>query len=445
MILKIFSLVLLCTVRTALASDARAFYNYLKEIAEPEQAVEGAAANGREGRQSIPLSIFSLNGFANFTYNVASIPTNYPIACGGDDRNYCNYPDLPLIETYDLNYFSRRPIPSGRCPDGYTKSPTFDCLNIAPAFFETTCCVYLGTTTPSTNDVCTGSIDAAWTLCNGTVYIASGAYVWLYDVSSTGAMTLRAGPIALSAISGGCVTRDLSEATVNGNCDVVFFNLNDQYYTTSYRTSSISCSGPNLNTNLGVGGTPNQAFRVGGSTTIYHLDGDGFVVGLPLGYLFNCGSNTTSGISITPPGVIGTSPYINCSAVTYVSSLDILVYFCGSTIYRVTRTGVLSSTSTLTSVLSNCGSTTTTTSSGSSAVAPVVYIPYPIYPVFMGSNSPGGSTPGGSYTPGTSYSSPSSPSSYSYSPSPSPMSPSPSPSSSYSYSPSPSPGTSYSG
>lgn len=283
-----FLLFLLYVVRPSDASDAKSFFAYIKEIAEPTAEV---ASNGREGRQTItgPLSFtFSLNGVSNYTFSVANIPTNFPIACGGDDRNYCNYPDLPLVETYDLNYYSRRPIPSGRCPDGYTKMPTFDCLNIAPALFETTCCVYLGSTVPNICNTAT-IIDAWWTLCNGTTYLASGAYAWQYDQN----LKFIQGPILLASLTGGCISRDLAEAEVDGNCNVQFFNLQDQYFVTDYATGSLSCTGPSLVTNLCLTGTPGLVYNVGRGTTIYKIDGDGFQTVLGNGFNFLIGGNVT--------------------------------------------------------------------------------------------------------------------------------------------------------
>jgi hypothetical protein len=56
-------------VRTGYASDAKSFFAYIKEIAEPMVADHG----GREGRQlglanTGPLSVtFALNGVSNFS------------------------------------------------------------------------------------------------------------------------------------------------------------------------------------------------------------------------------------------------------------------------------------------------------------------------------------------------------------------------------------------
>lgn len=410
--LKFLLPALLCLVRTAYASDAKSFFAYIKEIAEPAQVQSG----DREGRQVGPLSItFSLNGISNFTFNVANIPTNFPVACGGDDRNYCNYPDLPLIETYDLNYYSRRPIPSGRCPDGYTKMPTFDCLNIAPALFETTCCMFMSTVP----NICLAgaTIDAFWQLCNGSIYISSGAYAWQY----TSTFQYVQGPILLAALTGGCVSRDLAEAEVDGSCNVQFFNLNDQYFVTDYATGSLACTGPSLVTNLGITGTPSLVYGLGRGTIIYHIDGDGFQVVLSDGYNFICGGNVTNMVAVQPPLLANQSPYVNCTAASYIQSSDNICYIClESSInqYRcLTRGGVVSGTTqTLASLLSNCGATS------SASVAPLVYIPYPIYPVFTGqqqsnnyapSPSSYGSSSSGGYAsaPSASYgSSPASPS-----------------------------------
>lgn len=375
---------LLCLVRTAYASDAKSFFTYIKEIAEPLPVKD---IGGRQSRQlglanTGPLSItFSLNGVSNFTFNVANIPTNYPIMCGGDDRNYCNYPDLPLIETYDLNYYSRRPIPSGRCPDGYTKMPTFDCLNIAPALFETTCCMFMSTVP----NICTTSvIDAAWTLCNGSIYISSGAYAWQYDSN----FNYIQGPVMLAALTGGCVSRDLAEAEVDGSCNVQFFNLNDQYFVTDYATGSLGCTGPSLVTNLGITGTPGLVYGLGRGTLIYHIDGDGFQVVLSDGYNFIVGGNVTNMVSVLPPSPLAGAPYVNCSAATYIPARDIVCYIClESSINQVrctSRNGqTILAVQTLASLLSNCAV-------NANAVAPLVYIPYPIYPVFTGQQQPTG-------------------------------------------------------
>ena len=55
------------------------------------------------------------------------------VKCGGDNRNFCNYPELPFIETLNVpsvlasaNQLNR--LPSGRCPDGYNKLPTMGLL-----------------------------------------------------------------------------------------------------------------------------------------------------------------------------------------------------------------------------------------------------------------------------------------------------------------------------
>lgn len=75
----------------------------------------------------------------------------------------------------------------------------------------------------ATIDICspTTTIDAIWTLCNGSVYISSGAYAWRYNQN----LNLQQGPIMIAALTGGCVSRDLAEAEVDGNCNVQFFNV----------------------------------------------------------------------------------------------------------------------------------------------------------------------------------------------------------------------------
>ena len=80
--------------------------------------------------------------------------------------------------------------------------------------------MFVSGTTPN---ICTASttVDALWTLCNGSLYISSGAYAWQY--TSTG--TFVQGPVLLAALTGGCVSRDLAEAETDGNCNVQFFNV----------------------------------------------------------------------------------------------------------------------------------------------------------------------------------------------------------------------------
>lgn len=371
--------IIFCIVRPTIASDAKSFFAHLRDISEP-------APNGREGR----TVVFSFNGHTNFTFNTANIPTTFPIACGGDDRNYCNYPDLPLLETYDLNYYSRRPIPSGRCPDGYTKMPTFDCLNIAPALFETTCCVFMSTVP----NICSSGfvVDALFALCNGSVYVTSGAYAWRLDQN----LQLQQGPIMLAALSGGAVSRDLAEAEVDGNCNVQFFNMADQYFVTNFADGSLSSSGPFLVSNLCLPGTPGIVFGTGTrGGNIYKIDGDGYVMVLNDGYNFVCGANTTCSIQVTPPGCIGRAPQINATAATYLASRDLLAFIIndGGTNYVVysTRAGVCQTRV----ALNFCGTTTTTNTN----VAPLVYIPYPIYPVFQQNQQQYSYAPAPGYAP----------------------------------------------
>lgn len=378
--------IVLCLVRPSLASDAKSFFAYLSEVAEPASLAD----NGREARQTCngPLCItFSLNGVSNFTFNMANIPTTFPIACGGDDRNYCNYPDIPMLETNDLDYYSRRPIPSGRCPDGYTKMPTFDCLNIAPALFETTCCVFLSTTP----DICSSSfvIDAVWTLCNGSVYISSGAYAWRLDQN----MAVQQGPMLLAALTGGSVSRDLAEAETDGNCNVQFFNMADQYWITNYADGSLSSTGPFLVTNLCLSGTPGIVYNSGSrGSLVYKLDGVGnFYMVSSDGYNFQIGSNLTCSVNVVPPGVIPTAPYLNATAATYLPSLDLIAFFIpnsvitsggtGYSIRYLTRAGVRTAT---VNPWSPCSTVAAT--AAAAAVAPLVYIPYPVYPIFTQQN-----------------------------------------------------------
>lgn len=368
--------VMLCLFRPTIASDAKSFFAYLREIAEPATPL---TENGRESRQTAtcsgPLCItFSLNGVSNFTFNIAQIPTTFPIACGGDDRNYCNYPDLPLMETSDLDYYSRRPIPSGRCPDGYTKLPTFDCLNIAPALFETTCCVFMSTTP----DICSASfvVDAMWTLCNGSVYISSGAYAWRLNQN----FVVQQGPIMLAALTGGSISRDLSEAETDGNCNVQFFNMADQYWVTDFATGSLSTVGPNLVSNLCLPGTPGLVFGTGSrGSLVYKIDGEVYHMVSTDGYTFQIGANNTCSVQVNPPGCIGVSPQINATAATYLPQRDLLAFIynlgAGNMLVTATRAGVCGTAT----AISFCSATTTT----SSQVAPVVYIPYPVYPIFF--------------------------------------------------------------
>jgi hypothetical protein len=368
----------LCLVRPGFASDAKSFFAYLREVTEPASPLEG----GREGRQTCsgPLCFtFSLNGVSNFTFNIAQIPTTFPIACGGDDRNYCNYPDLPLMETSDLDYYSRRPIPSGRCPDGYTKMPTFDCLNIAPALFETTCCVFMSTVP----NVCSSSlvIDAMWTLCNGSVYISSGAYAWRLDQN----FVVQQGPITLAALTGGSISRDLSEAEVQGDCNVQFFNMADQYWITDYATGSLSSIGPNLVSQLCLPGTPGIVFGTGSrGSLVYKIDGDSYVMVQSDGYNFQCGGNTTCSIAVIPPGCLGQTPQINATAATYLPARDLIAFIIyqngANQVVLSTRQGVCQTAFNL----NLCPAT----SSSSSNVAPLVYIPYPVYPIFQPAPAP---------------------------------------------------------
>jgi hypothetical protein len=75
-------------------------------------------------------------------------------------------------------------------------------------------------------NICSSSvtIDAMWTLCNGSIYISSGAYAWQYDSN----FQYIQGPVMLAALTGGCVSRDLAEAETDGACNVQFFNVNNQ-------------------------------------------------------------------------------------------------------------------------------------------------------------------------------------------------------------------------
>jgi hypothetical protein len=366
----------LCLLRPALASDASSFFAYLTEVAEPGSVM---GSNGREDRQLCngPLCItLAFNGITNFTFPIATIPTTFPISCGGDGRNYCNYPDLPLLETYDLNYYSRRPIPSGRCPDGYTKMPTFDCLNIAPALFETTCCVFMS----SVPNVCSSNlvIDSLFTLCNGSVYVTSGAYAWQLDQN----FNLIFGPIMLAALTGGAISRDLAEAEVDGNCNVQFFTMDDRYYITNFADGSLSTSGPFLVTNLCLPGTPGLVYGTGSrGNNVYKIDGAGFVMVQNDGTNYLCGANTTCSIAVQPPGCLGIAPRINGTAATYLPSLDLIATIVntgsGNTLYTSTRNGKTCSSGV---PFSLCPAAATVAPTN---VAPLVYIPYPVYPIFQ--------------------------------------------------------------
>lgn len=75
-------------------------------------------------------------------------PVDSDVKCGKDNRNFCNYPSLPFIETLNIPQLLAAPnrlnrLSSGRCPIGYKKYPTKDCINVAAAFIEVTCCVYV--------------------------------------------------------------------------------------------------------------------------------------------------------------------------------------------------------------------------------------------------------------------------------------------------------------
>lgn len=99
----------------------------------------GRAYTGRQAKQlsGATLSLIPSSGIIDSD-----------VKCGTDNRNFCNYPELPFVETLNIpqllasaNRLNR--LPSGPCPDGYKKYPTKDCLNIAPAIIETSCCVYV--------------------------------------------------------------------------------------------------------------------------------------------------------------------------------------------------------------------------------------------------------------------------------------------------------------
>ncbi|OWA52077.1 hypothetical protein BV898_16540 [Hypsibius exemplaris] len=149
------------------------------------------------------------------------------VKCGGDNRNFCNYPSLPFIETLNVPNVLASPnrlnrLPSGPCPENYSKLPTMDCLNIAAAFIETTCCVYNSPPVTLT-DYCNARagilFTASFELCDGRNFIISGSNAWQVDEN----FRVLGGPYSLSTLTGGTVSSGVDSALVDSSCNVGFF------------------------------------------------------------------------------------------------------------------------------------------------------------------------------------------------------------------------------
>ncbi|GAU94351.1 hypothetical protein RvY_06141 [Ramazzottius varieornatus] len=424
-------------VRTVYASDTTSFFAYLREHAvEAPESVEEKSSGDREGRQaptngpgfSLSVSLgglVSINGVSNFTFSF-TVPNNPPVSCAGSSLNYCNYPDLPLIETYDLNYYARRPIPSGRCPEGYTKMPTFDCLNIAPALFETTCCVFSATTATTATLTDSSTINAFFCLANRTCYVITDQdAVFGFNIGGLTSATPVSGPFSLMAFTGGCLTSGVAEAETLGDGTVIFFTFADTFVIVDYSGGTPACttSAPRIVTDFGVPGVPYLAcsFSFGGFLVTY-IDATSnpvlttatLVSSLPLTFTGPTNTNPaattndaqivlltgTTSVTVQLPLLLRSSPFVNATACSYVPSLKATGYFIGNTLVFVNQQGTLLGGVTVTGtgpvfplagnkpLCSGFGACIGTSTSGT-VVAPLVYIPYPIYPVFTGQQTSG--------------------------------------------------------
>lgn len=162
---------------------------------------------------------------------------NVPISCENDDRNYCNYPDLVPFESTNIHEISKFPIPSGRCPDGYARVPTYDCLNFAPALFETTCCVY---STPPPQPVQMCPIDPANVVINGLAELCDGRLLLItyliqesrqlvWQLNSTNMALTKATPLRVEDVTGGCLNGDQYQILAtepDGDCGIQWLGRN---------------------------------------------------------------------------------------------------------------------------------------------------------------------------------------------------------------------------
>ncbi|XP_055357671.1 mucin-2-like [Paramacrobiotus metropolitanus] len=328
------------------------------------------------------------------------------VKCGTDNRNFCNYPALPFVETLNIPQLLASPnrlnrIPSGRCPDGYTKHPTKDCINIAPAVIEATCCVY---DTPVVNltDYCSNrqaiQFNATFELCDGRDFIISDSSAWQINDE----FKILGGPYSLSTLTGGAVSSSVDSALVDSSCNVGFFqgknlhwmNFPNRTASTDHTLSELLGTIP---TNLCGGNTvctatavnfavcPNNGFCL----TSVNLTASNGTIYKQL-FLLAPGFNSFFNSTIFPPGIAVlnnqglNSSYQNYITATYLRSTNRLAFTdTSNNVYFYDPTGkLLSGPTNLFDLFGTCGTTPSSTGGGRYTI----YIPYPIYGVSNQSN-----------------------------------------------------------
>lgn len=154
-----------------------------------------------------------------------------PITCGGNDNNYCNYPDIIPVESVEMSQLMEFPIKSGPCPVDYDKMETYDCLNFAPALFETTCCIYnnvnqqMSDPAMRATSLCDKStrITASVQGCDGSIYLFSANRVW--EINSNFDLTNES-PIQLMSFSMGAMINPdswVEAAVLREDCTIDLF------------------------------------------------------------------------------------------------------------------------------------------------------------------------------------------------------------------------------
>ncbi|GAU95223.1 hypothetical protein RvY_06876 [Ramazzottius varieornatus] len=322
------------------------------------------------------------------------------VTCGKDNRNFCTYPELPFIESLNVPAVLANPnrlnrLPSGKCPVGYTKFPTFDCLNIAAAFIEVSCCVY--NSPPVTlADYCSKRTQllftASFELCDGRSFLIAGSNAWQVNDN----FKILGGPYSLSVLTGGTVSGGVDSAFVDSSCNVGFFQgtalkwMNFPGKTASANKQLTDVLGPLSSANCGAGAlscVPTKVnFAVCPNAGSFCLISVALASNLPtVNRMFFVTPGFSSFVltGVNQPGIAVNNindlqnRFSSFISATYIKSTNRLAFVDGNNdVYYYDTTGkLLSGPTNLFDLFGTCGFV-------GSNQAPIIYIPYPIAPIF---------------------------------------------------------------